>query len=71
MGYKSTDPCLAKVAEDEPIFILRAQDRLAPNLVRDWADEAEAAGHCPPEKIAEARALAAEMERWAFRKFPD
>lgn len=25
MGFKATDTCLAKVGDDEPIFVLRAQ----------------------------------------------
>lgn len=27
---------LSKIADDEPVFILRAQDRCAPHAVRDW-----------------------------------
>src|ERR1700730_449746 len=30
--------CLGKAADDEPVFILRAQDIFAPDLVREWAD---------------------------------
>ena len=29
--------CLGKAADDEPIFVLRGQDLLAPTLVRQWA----------------------------------
>jgi hypothetical protein len=29
--------CLTSAADDEPIFVLRANDELAPGLVYDWA----------------------------------
>jgi hypothetical protein len=74
MGLKRNDGCLAKVADDEPIFVLRAQDRLAPGLIRRWADLAETYG-CPAGKVKEARELALQMEEWAQvqgrGKFPD
>lgn len=63
--------CIAKAASNEPVFVLRAQDKLAPALVRQWASKAEVFGQCPPEKIAEARALADAMEAWPARKYPD
>jgi hypothetical protein len=63
MALKSNDSCLQKAAEDEPIFVLRAQDTLAPELVREWADRAEDAG-TPSEKVEEARDLARQMEDW-------
>lgn len=64
------DSCLAKVGRGEPIFVLRAQDRLAPELVRTWAALALAHG-CPPEKVEEAQQCAIEMEKWPKRKYPD
>jgi hypothetical protein len=70
MATKSTDTCLQKAAEDEPIFVLRAQDRLAPEIVRQWADRAREFG-CPEPKVQEAYSLAARMEQWHTRKFPD
>ena len=30
--------CLGKAADDEPVFILRAQDMLAADLVDKWAN---------------------------------
>lgn len=62
--------CLGKAADDEPVFVLRAQDRLAPALVRAWANLAHRHG-CSELKVAEARALAARMDAWPSRKFPD
>lgn len=52
-----------KVANDEPVFILRAQDQLAPCIVRAWADTAALAG-VAPSKVAQARSLANQMELW-------
>jgi hypothetical protein len=70
MATKHTDSCLQKAADDEPIFVLRAQDMLAPGLVRQWANQAKFKG-CPPEKVLEAYELADRMERWPTRKLPD
>lgn len=64
---------LAKAAPTEPIFILRAQDRLAPSIVEAWADLAASLGS-PHEKVREARELAESMKRWQRRhgaKTPD
>mgnify|MGYP001593998333 CR=1 FL=1 len=63
MGRKTTDKTLQNVKDDEPIFVLRAQDFLAPDLVEFWAQRAEIHGS-PHGKIAEARAVAAEMRAW-------
>lgn len=62
--------CLGKAADDEPVFVLRAQDMFAANLVEQWAELAEGR-RCPPEKVAEARELAANMRTWPSRKYPD
>lgn len=61
---------LGKAADDEPVFILRGQDKLAAGLVGMWAELADL--HCcPPTKVAEARQLAELMRRWPIRKYPD
>jgi hypothetical protein len=70
MATKHNSVTLLKAQDDEPIFVLRAQDTLAPALVRRWADEAERAG-CPAVKVLEARTIADTMERWPTRKLPD
>ena len=70
MATKSTDTCLQKAAEDEPIFVLRAQDMLAPVIVRQWAMLAKHCG-CAEEKVQEAINLAERMEKWPTRKYPD
>ena len=73
MGIKREElatGCIAKAADDEPVFVLRAQDITAPAVVRTWCEFAVLAG-CAPEKIREARALALQMEQWPNRKMPD
>jgi len=56
------DSCLSKAEPDEPIFILRAKDALAPQAVRLWASMAFGAHEI--EKVNEALELAVQMERW-------
>lgn len=63
MATKLNDSCLQKAAEDEPIFVLRAKDTLAPGLVEEWADRAAAQG-APDGKVAEARMQADQMRAW-------
>jgi hypothetical protein len=70
MATKRNSVSLMKADDNEPIFVLRAQDRLAAAAVRFWADEAEKAGSSVA-KIAEAREVAAAMEQWPTRKLPD
>lgn len=75
MGFKREDgtfedTCLDKVKPGETIFVLRAQDKLAPALVRRWAEEAVQHG-CDPAKVLEAGDISRAMERWENRKFPD
>ncbi len=61
--------CYDKAADDEPIFVLRAQDGIAPMVVRMWADMAEYLG-VSEEKVEEARLLADQMEEWPNRRDP-
>lgn len=74
--------CLGRAASDEPVFILRAQDMLAPQIVEAWADDLEAATRDEigvrrswyDRKVREARALAHEMRAWQElnrKKLPD
>ncbi len=57
----------AKAEPDEPMFVLLARDKLAPNLVREWARR-ESAQYGQPEKINEALACARRMEWWRTQK---
>lgn len=61
---------LGKADPDEPIFILRAQDALAGELVELWALRARAAS-CSNDKVQEAFAISEQMFRWHTRKNPD
>ncbi len=75
MGFKQEDgtlkdDCLDKIKPGEPFFILRGQDILAPDKVRDWAREASVNG-CSHSKVREAFATADAMEKWPNRKYPD
>ena len=67
---------LGKAADDEPIFVLRAQDCFAAGMVDKWAIHAnvampsidtEGAGH----KISEAKQIAEAMRAWPKHKQPD
>jgi hypothetical protein len=59
--------CLGEAADDEPLFVLRADDPCAPSVVRVWCDLAQRLALHEPDKIAEARRLAAQMEDWQRR----
>lgn len=64
--------CINKAADDEPIFVLRAHDPVAPEIVREWSDayasrKEEAHEVMTTEeraKYKEARTLADQMEEW-------
>ena len=56
--------CYDKAAPDEPIFVLRAKDVLAPEVIQVWAHLAEERG-VKKEKVAEARLVAIDMAQWA------
>lgn len=84
MGTKASEMregCFAKAALDEPLFVLRAQDRSAPKLVRQWAEtfrqhhlKVGTAGHELAKAISkhtEALEVADAMEEWSIRKQAD
>jgi hypothetical protein len=67
---------LAKAADDEPVFLLRGQDKHAADLVEKWAIWASVAvpaagGTDMHKKVAEAALIAEEMRRWPIKKDPD
>ena len=71
MGTKNSPgkyDCYEKAGDDEPIFVLRAKDPLAPILVTSWASMT---GISPrtKAKVMEAHACAAAMRDWK-RKNP-
>jgi hypothetical protein len=55
---------LNRAADEEPLFVIRAKDKLSASMVRQWAEAAAMTGAHEPEKIQEARQLAEIMETW-------
>jgi len=51
------------IPADEPVFLLRGKDVLAPEIVRERASEAEKMG-VEPRMVEAAREQAREMDRW-------
>lgn len=68
MAYKNTCKTLAKVADNEPIFVLRAQDVTAPEVILEWL---KLNPHISDEKHREAYNCAMEMRNWKARKAAD
>ena len=71
--FERESGCFAAAAEDEPLFVLRSTDELAPAVVRLWAamyeQQKRAAGQWDErrsEKAKEAIDLAERME--AYRR---
>ena len=68
----NSNSCINRAADDEPVFVLRAHDPAAPEIVREWADayasrkeEAhETMTAQEREKYREAIDLAHRMEEW-------
>jgi hypothetical protein len=62
--------CLTNAKDDEPIFVLKSTDELAPQTVRTWAHwyiGSKGDGAATPQqraKFEEALALADQMEAW-------
>ena len=63
--------CLTAANEDEPLFVLRANDELAPIIVRSWAyayrrDKRERGEYTLErmKKFEDAMACASAMEQW-------
>lgn len=59
-----------KMKEDEPLFVLRAQDILAADLVLAWAVRARKLD-VKESKLHEAETMSAEMRKWPGRGIPD
>jgi hypothetical protein len=68
---------LAKAADDEPVFLLRAQDCHAADLVEKWvawvsvAVPSSAEDNSMARKVSEATLIADFMRRWPIHKQPD
>jgi hypothetical protein len=66
MGTKNNPgkfDCYQNAEPDEPMFILLARDRMAPDLVKLWAQLRETDGE-DPAKVQEARDCAEAMRKW-------
>jgi hypothetical protein len=61
--------CLGKAHPDEPVFVLRAQDIHAADLVEKWAIFVSVQTH--NNKAESARAIAEAMREWPTHKQPD
>ena len=61
---------LTKCEQDEPIFILRAQDVLAPKAVLQWAHLAELHG-VNEAKVCGAIEMVHAMDLWPVHRLPD
>lgn len=59
-----TKGTLSRATDDEPIFVLRAKDKLAARTILFWTDIATLAG-VSSEKVNEARDSMRVMEKWA------
>jgi len=61
---------LGGIPDNEPVFLLRAQDKLAGLTIRIYGFLADLAG-CDPDLVLNAKAQAALMESWDPQKLPD
>lgn len=61
--------CYENADQDEPLFVLRAQDVTAPRTVAQWI--LENIEHAPREKLHEALECAIAMRSWPKRKQAD
>lgn len=59
-----------KIPADEPVFLIRGQDRYAARTVRHYADLLESAG-APPEQVEAVRRHALTITNWRPKKLPD
>lgn len=75
MSFKHDPGLLDKIGDDEPIFILRAQDIVAAAIVDEWAKVALMQGS-PSEKVYGAIQVATDIRAWQYKngrkvKVPD
>ena len=65
-----TNGTLRLIPREEPVFLLRGQDALAPLAVRFWADSVDKCGGSKAASAA-AREHAQRMDAWLPKKMPD
>jgi hypothetical protein len=68
MGTKVDDRTLARAADNEPIFVLRAQDETSDAVVLEWIQRNP---HLPPYKVREAMETVLAIRAWPTRKQAD
>jgi len=64
---------LTLMRPDEPVFILRAQDILAPGAILNWIERAQACKNVPLNKTDSALVTLGAFLRWPSecKKWPD
>lgn len=70
MSPITTNGTTRLIPNDEPVFLIRAQDAVSGDAVRAWADLAERKG-AAPAIVQVARDHAAKMDAWPAKKVPD
>lgn len=70
MNVADATTYLNKLPDDEPVFVLRGQDLLAPSTIRYWCRLHELHDG-DPAKRDNAYETAAELMRWGRKKLPD
>jgi hypothetical protein len=66
-SYRQIQDPSGKIPEDEPVFLLRAQDPVAAEVVDYWVERTEAKGG-DPGMLGLARDQADRMEAWPIKK---
>lgn len=61
--------CINKANDDEPVFVLRAKDPLAPDVIRAWCAVAENEEIHSKLKIDEALIIADRMDEYREEHF--
>ena len=59
------------ITEDEPVFLLRAQDRTAAEIVRTWAEMQLQLPDCDMKAVDLALAHADKMDAWPTKHTAD
>jgi len=68
-NLQDANSCLGKAADNEPIFILRANDPLAPIVVEIWANLGLSLDAHEAFKCLHACDVANEMRAWYEKKY--
>jgi hypothetical protein len=66
--------CLGKAKDDEPVFILRAQDKIMPTALHVWIDQMTSLRGADHPKVVEAKQLLDKVRKWQAEnptKYPD